>query len=245
MRISVELVPRGEAELCSELTEIRAQLSRVDTINIPDLLRFPLRSWQGCRVARDYIPQVIPHIRAIDIPLDKPLEVAPFLRESGITEVLVVTGDAPPDMSRLVYPSSSLDVIRKFRREMPEVTVYAAVDPYRKSFREEHDYALRKLDAGAEGFFTQPFFDLRLLEIYAELLEGLTVFWGFTSVTSERSLSYWKTRNKVVFPADFAPKLAWNRSLAQEALRVVEDLGGNIYFMPIRLSAIKYLQGIL
>jgi methylenetetrahydrofolate reductase (NADPH) len=245
VRISVELVPRGETSLLSELELIRARLPRVDTINIPDVLRFPLRSWQGCEVARRYYASAIPHLRAIDIDLDRPLPMAELLRQGGISEVLVVTGDAPADMSRVVYPSSSTDVIKKVKRELPGMTVYAALDPYRQSFRAERDYALRKLEVGADGLFTQPFFDLRLMVVWAELLPDAPVFWGFTSVTTQRSLSYWKTRNGAVFPADFEPSLAWNRALAARALRFAEERNAHLYFMPIRTGVLDYLEGVL
>jgi methylenetetrahydrofolate reductase (NADPH) len=248
VRISVELVPRGQEALCAELERIRRNLPQVNTINVPDLLRFDLRSWQGCGFAKPFYPHVIPHIRAIDVPLDRPLAVADFLRQHTIDEVLVIAGDAPPDMSRVVYPSTSLDVLRKFKREMPDIKLYAGLDPYRQSFTRERDYALQKLDAGAAGFFTQPFFDLRLMEIYAELLAPLSsasIFWGVTNVESEKSLSYWQTRNHAVFPAHFEPSLAWNRALAKAALDFARATASNIYYMPIRANVLKYLKGIL
>jgi predicted CoA-binding protein len=108
------------------------------------------------------------------------------------------------------------------------------VDPYRKNIREELDYIKRKKDAGADGFFTQPFFDLRLMDIYAELLEGSEIFWGVSPVTGEKSVNYWETKNNVVFPKDFEPTLAWNIDFAQKALAYTEKTNTNIYFMPIR-----------
>lgn len=245
MRISVELVPRDEPSLLRELELVRGGLPRVDTVNIPDVLRFALRSWQGCALARRYYPSAIPHLRAIDIDPERPLPMAELLERSGIAEVLVVTGDAPADMSRVVYPSSSISVIKKVKLELPGVKVYAALDPYRQSFRAERDYVMRKLEAGADGLFTQPFFDLRLMEVWAELLPPVPVFWGVTSVTTERSLSYWRTRNSAVFPSDFTPDLAWNRRLAAQALDFAKGRGTNLYFMPIRTGVLDYLGGLL
>ncbi|MCH3959265.1 MAG: hypothetical protein LKE51_07505 [Selenomonas sp.] len=46
-RVSVELVPREEESLRNELTLLQQYQEQVDVINIPDLLRFDLRSWQG------------------------------------------------------------------------------------------------------------------------------------------------------------------------------------------------------
>ena len=59
-RISVELVPRDEDALRQELALLGKFQDKVDVINIPDLLRFPIRSWQGisplrCRTSAQWI----------------------------------------------------------------------------------------------------------------------------------------------------------------------------------------------
>ncbi len=245
MRISIELVPRDTDSLERDCCAILQNLPTVDTINVPDVLRFDLRSWQGCRCVQKYYPQTIPHIRAIDIDPKRPLPMGPFLVAQGITEVLVVTGDAPVDMSKKVYPTTSIDLIKEIKQQFPSLKVYAAVDPYRQGFRDEVDYVHRKMDAGADGLFTQPFFDLRMMKIYAELLRGYNVFWGVTPVASERSRSYWEARNRAVFPADFRPTLQWNRAFAGAALEFVQEQSASIYFMPIKVDILRYLQGIL
>jgi methylenetetrahydrofolate reductase (NADPH) len=123
--------------------------------------------------------------------------------------------------------------------------VYAAFDPYRLGFRDELTAVRRKLDAGADGFFTQPVFDLRLLDICAEMLHGENVYWGLAPVLGERSRAYWETTNRVIFPADFAPTLDWNRDFATKAVRAVRGFGGNVYFMPIRVNLSAYLSDLL
>ncbi len=123
--------------------------------------------------------------------------------------------------------------------------VYAGIDPYRTGIKTELDYVKRKLDAGAEGFFTQPFFDLRLMEIYRDLLAGLEVFWGISPVMSVRSKDYWDNLNNAIFPPDFEPTLQWNRDFARQALDFVERTDTNLYFMPIRVDLVKYLEGLL
>ncbi len=50
------------------------------------------------------------------------------------------------------------------------MTIYAGLDPYRDSLQSELNYTNEKLEAGADGLFTQPFFDLRWMEIYADHL---------------------------------------------------------------------------
>ena len=114
-RVSVELVPREEETLRDELTLLQQYQDQVDVINIPDLLRFDLRSWQGAVVAQDYFRMSMPHIRAMDIDLEQELPMKEYLRAHKIEEVLVIQGDPPQRMNHAVYPTESTDVIRKFR----------------------------------------------------------------------------------------------------------------------------------
>ncbi len=243
-RIAVELVARSRSGLRAELEEVRS-LGSVQTVNIPDLLRYSMRSWQGCALARQVVPSTIAHIRAIDINPMLPLPMAGELEAAGIREVLVIEGDAPADMSHRTYPVTSLEIIRKFRRELPHVSVWAGLDPYRQNFARERDYVVAKLEAGAVGVFTQPFFDLRMVELWAELLPGCQVFWGATTITTEASFSYWRNRNKAVFPRSFEPTLAWQRQFAAELLAFARQTGSHAYFMPVRASVSEYLGGVL
>ncbi|WP_158743855.1 methylenetetrahydrofolate reductase [Acidisphaera sp. L21] len=245
MRISVELIPRGEAEVLADAATVRAALPAANTFNIPDLMRFPLRSWDACALARSVLPAAIPHIRAIDIPPGDEQALGDTVAAAGLTEVLVIKGDPPSDMSRHTYPNSSEAVIQRLKRHHPNLRVYAAFDPYRQGFRDELAEVDRKRDAGADGFFTQPLFDLRLLTICAEMLRGTEVFWGIAPVLGERSKAYWETTNRVVFPPDFSPTLEWNREFARAAVGLISSLAANVYFMPIKVNLAKYFDGLL
>lgn len=242
-KVSLELVPRDEEALRGELAQAKKYEGRIDLINIPDLLRLPMRSWEGAAIAGETLPAV-PHIRAMDIDITKPLPMADYLREHDVKEVLVIEGDAPQDMAHTVYPTESIDVIRKFREEMPEVRVFAGIDQYRGSMRKEDYRIRRKLQAGAVGFFTQPFFDRRFLAMYADMLEGIEVYWGLSPVTSQRSQSYWETKNQVVFPKDFVPTLEWSIAFARDVLKEARARGEHVYLMPIRTGLEEYLGGI-
>ena len=244
-RISLELIPRSRSGLRAELDTVREHFPGVDTVNVPDLTRFSTRSWEGCAFARPHL-RAIPHIRAIDLNPKEPLPMSGLLLAHEIDEVLIVTGDAPSDMNRRVYNVDAEAAIRRFRRELPHVRVYAGLDPYRQSFARERDYLERKLEAGAVGFFSQPFFDLRLMDTYADLLpEGAEMWWGVTNVTSEGSANYWTSRNNAVFPRSFDLSLEWNRKLAGDALRFARDRGQHVYFQPIRTDLREYLEGIV
>jgi len=243
--LSIELVPRDHDSLQQEMQLVREHFPAINTINVPDLLKFSLRSWEACSQAKAFFPHAIPHLRAIDFDLSKPFPLVDDFTRHGIDTVLVIAGDQPQDMSRRVYRTSSIELIRALKKAMPVLKVYAGIDPYRTGIKTELDYVKRKIDAGADGFFTQPFFDLRLMEIYYDLLAGLDVFWGISPVMSERSKDYWDNLNNAIFPPDFEPTLEWNRRLAKDALAFAGQTGSNIYFMPIRIDLVKYLEGIL
>jgi methylenetetrahydrofolate reductase (NADPH) len=243
--VSIELVPRSLASLDAELRTVAEQFPRVRTVNVPDLLRFPLRSWDACAHARQVVPTAIPHLRAMDFAPDRPFALREKLAAAGIRSVLVVTGDPPQDLGHRVFATSPADLIRRIKREAPELTVYAGFDPYRSGVRDELEYVRAKLDAGADGFFSQPFFDLRLLDVWAELVAGRRVFWGVSPVLSARTRAYWETKNRAFFPADFAPTLAWSRDFAARALAWARSGDRDLYFMPIRVELETWLGGIL
>ncbi len=251
MRVSIELVPRDPEALRAQVGATLALGPCVEAANLPDLLRFSLRSWDAAVLTRGAAQaagrelSVLPHVRAMDVPLDGPWAPAAALEAAGIDEVVVVQGDPPVDVGHDLSGASSLQVIAKLRAERPHWRIYAALDPYRQSIASERDYALRKLDAGADGFFTQPFFDVRLLASWRDLLPGVPIFWGSTSVTSERMLRYWVSRNRAVFPNGFEPTLAWHRRFAVDVMRFARAHDANVYFMPIRVSIAAWLEDAL
>lgn len=243
-RVSIELVPRDEVTLRAELELLANYKDNIDVINIPDLLRFDMRSWQGSAIAQEYFNVSMPHIRAMDIDLSKELPMKEYLREHNINEVLVIQGDPPQRMTHEVFPTESTDVIRKFAEEMPEVKVYAGIDQYRSSMREELYGIRRKVQAGAQGFFTQPFFDVRYLKMYMDMLTGLDVYWGVSPIMSAPSQSYWERKNNVVFPRAFEPTLEWSIDFAREVLELASDNNDSLYLMPIRTDLNEYLKGV-
>jgi methylenetetrahydrofolate reductase (NADPH) len=244
-RVSIELVPRSFESLDGELALLRENFPAIDTVNIPDLLRMEVRAWEACARARAVLPHAIPHLRSMDFALDRPFPLAEYFREQRLDTALVVTGDAPQDMAHPVYPTTPLELIAKLERELPELRVYAGFDPYRSGLRQELDYVHAKFDSGADGLFSQPFFDLRLMEVWSELLSGSEVWWGISPVQSPRQRRWWETKNQAFFPADFEPSAKWNRSFARRALDWARERDQNLYFMPIRVGLVDYLDGIL
>lgn len=237
-RLSVELIPRDDAALRADVAAVKQFMPTADTLNIPDLMRFPLRSWQAAEAMQPLFPQIVPHVRAIDIAPNAPL---PGTGQVGLQEVLVIHGDPPADLSHRTYPNSTEAIIRRYKKELPHLRIYAAFDPYRRAPWQELEEIQRKKDAGAEGFFTQPVFDLKLFDLCHEWLHEETVFWGLCPVIGPRSRSYWETTNHVVFPHDFTPTLDANIHFAQTVLKQLSAENGRVYLMPLRVKLEQYL----
>ena len=245
-RISIELVPRNSEVLQNELSIVKEHFSHIDTVNIPDIMRLSIRSWEACQTASEYVENAIPHIRSIDFCLESnPDQVLKIIQEGKLKEVLVVTGDPPMDLSRKVYRTSSTSLVRFLKRNFPELKVYAALDPYRSGLKDEMDYVKKKIDSGADALFTQPFFDVRFMDLYSEQINGIEIYWGVSPVLGERSKSYWENRNNAFFPKGFEPTLEWNRKFAKEALEFIKERDQNVYFMPIKTDLIEYLDGVI
>lgn len=83
------------------------------------------------------------------------------------------------------------------------------------------------------------------MEIYHDLLPGIEIFWGVSPVMSVRSKDYWDNLNNAIFPPDFEPTLEWNRRFARQALEFARQTDSNLYFMPIRVDLVEYLDCIL
>jgi methylenetetrahydrofolate reductase (NADPH) len=127
---------------------------------------------------------------------------------------------------------------------MKDIKVYAAIDQYRSSIKKELEYTQLKVDAGADGFFTQPFFDIRLMDMYMEYLCDTEVYWGISPVISERSTNYWEIKNNVVFPKSFQHNLEWNIDFAKKVLDFASKTNTNAYFMPIKIDIDNYLAKV-
>jgi methylenetetrahydrofolate reductase (NADPH) len=261
MIVSLEVVPRN-AESLVDAMETAARGGRIGLINVPDLLRFPLRSWEACEILRRRATEtgypasaigLLPHLRAIDFDEARPFPHVELFRRRGIGKALVIAGDPPPPKAgstagdggvRRTYATGTVAFIKKLKREMPELELYAAFDPYRSNIRYELDYLKAKEEAGAAGFMSQPFFDLRLLEIYAEYLEGKNVFWGLSPVLSASSRHYWESRNRAIFPRSFRPDLSWNLDFGRRVMDFCRAGGFNLYLMPINRDLAPYLDGL-
>ena len=240
--ILCELVPREKKQLMDESMYITKTFPLISGINIPDVLRLKIRSYDAASFLLNENITPIPHIRAMDLPLNKTVKVVESLYKNGLRSVLIVTGDIPTSLSVKIFPVTPLHIIESLKKKCPKLTVYAAIDPYRDSFQNEFSYAKQKRNAGCDGFFTQPFFDPKLASIYCEQLSHSTLFIGISPVTSETSKNYWITRNKAIFPKEFKLNFEYNIQLAKKIMAIAEEHKQHTYLMPIKVNPINYLE---
>ncbi len=243
--ISIEIVPKTVEDFTSAIS-LAQKYPDITAVNVPDLPRYPDRIWKVLHIATRAYPKTIPHIRAVDVSSNNWEVFLEKLTSTRTTSVLVIRGDIPNTVNAQIYPTTTLQLIERIRNSLPEITIYAGLDPYRSGMKSELAYAKDKIRAGASGLFTQPFFDLRLMQVWAEQLGSTDVFWGITPVTNERSkVGYWEVKNNVIFPHDFHTSIEWNQQFARNVLEWMRECPrSHAYIMPIGVNLEAYLSGI-
>lgn len=246
MKISFEIVPRNSAALTEQYDFIRGLGDAINFINVPDIQRFTIRSWDVSKLIDRGQYGFIPHFRAIDFDL-KAGNIFRIIEEFELDRVLLVSGDPPENLKGSFHKTNVLDLIRSVKREFPQIEVYAGFDPHRSGVQDECQYIKRKVDAGADGFFSQPFYDIRMVEIYIEQMQQLQVnetYIGLSPITTESSMHYWEVKNKVQFPAAFEPVYEWNIQFANQVIRRLRETDMNLYFMPIKVDLQAYFGAL-
>ncbi|WP_198244393.1 methylenetetrahydrofolate reductase [methane-oxidizing endosymbiont of Gigantopelta aegis] len=244
MEVSFEIVPRNRQAFDQQYQFAQSMVGRFQFINVPDIQRFNIRSWECNAFIDPEQHHFVPHFRAIDFDL-KEGRIFQIIEQHELSHVLLVTGDPPDGLNRVFFNTSVLDMIRAVKQRFPNIKVYAGFDPHRSGVQDECLYIQRKTEAGADGFFSQPFYDIRMVEIYLEQMQGLETFIGLSPITTESSKHYWEVKNKVQFPANFRPDYDWNITFANQAIQLAKETGNNIYFMPIRIDLEKYFSKIV
>lgn len=242
MKVSFEIVPRTQQAFDEQYRFASNLGDSIDMINVPDIQRFDIRSWNTGKEINRNKHEFIPHFRATDFSLESG-DIFKIIEEKELNHVLLVSGD-PPEGMRKVHNTSVLDLITAVNKKFPDLVIHAGFDPHRSGLQEECDYVFRKVDAGANSFFSQPFYDTRLIEIYAEHLRELDIFIGLSPITTVSSKNYWEVKNKVKFPMAFKPELDWNIDFSNQVIKMADKMNFNIYFMPIKIDLQAFFGGI-
>ena len=102
---------------------------------------------------------------------------------------MLVSGDAHIDAIHKINP---IFLTKELKKRFSSLQIYTALDPYRHSFEKEINYAEEKLEAGAAGFFTQPFFETTLTKRYLDKFKDVEMFVGISPVTDQKNLNIGK-----------------------------------------------------
>ena len=243
MKFSFEIVPRTDQAFDDQYNFVSTLGDSISMINVPDIQRFDIRSWETGRKIDRNKHQFIPHFRATDFSLQSG-DIFQIIEENELEHVLLVSGDPPEGIKKEYHNTSVLDLIRVVKQRFPDITIHAGFDSHRTGIQDECNYVHRKTDAGASSFFSQPFYDLRMVEIYAEHMQGIETFIGLSPITTLTSMNYWEVKNKVKFPAVFEAEYEWNINFSNKVIAMARELGFNIYFMPIKINLEEFFGGI-
>lgn len=130
-----------------------------------DFIKIVLAKEPATRVDREY--RFIPHFRAIDFKIDGG-KLFRIIEDYQLDSILPVSGDPQEGLKRPFYNTDLVALIRVVSQRFPNLTIYAGFDPHPCGVQDECDYIQHKVDAGGKGFFSQPFYDRRMIEIYAD-----------------------------------------------------------------------------
>ena len=236
----LELIPRDLEQLRLDARTFMTQFSLIKGINIPDIKQLDIRS---VTVAASLLSDgifVVPHIRARDYSIQGHFHLIQPLVDLGLQAILIIEGDSGVDVNSC-GGVSSVSLIKSIKQQFSHLNVYGALDPYRSSFDLECQYCQEKLDVGADGFFTQPFFDSDQAKRYLDYFCDTIIFLGLSPVLTEKSQQYWERVNKVVFPKEFELTLDYNVMLNQQLIKLADLYKQHIYMMPIKMDVALYL----
>lgn len=239
MKFSFEIVPRNHQAFDDQYSFVSTLGDSISMINVPDIQRFDIRSWETGRNIDRNQHQFVPHFRANDFSLESG-EIFKIIEENELDHVLLISGDPPEGIKKKFHNTNVLDLIRVVKQRFPNITIHAGFDPHRNGIQEECNYVQRKVDAGASSFFSQPFYDIRLIEIYTEHLQGIDLFIGLSPITTLSSMNYWEVKNQVKFPKVFSNTYEWNINFSNKVILMAQERDFNIYFMPIRIDLDDY-----
>jgi len=242
--IFLEIVPKDIDEVNSTCKWAVENCKQISGINIPDILRINNRSYDVSLKLNTSTLPLIPHLRIIDFSELELVNLSKTLFKNKVKKVLLVSGDPPINPTAVIHNHKIESIISTIKKEIPNLIIYAGLDPYRQSLKKEIEYSFSKLDAGADGLFTQPIFDINLAELLINQPFNKDLFIGISPVIDEKSYNYWCNRNSAFFPKGFQFSLDYNCKLAQSIIKLSKEHNQHNYLMPIKVDKKSYLKGI-
>ena len=238
--IYLELVPRNQKLIADSHWAIRS-FKTIQGINVPDILRISNRSYDAVSELAKHNINCIPHIRICDFSHEDLFKLSETLKKWGYN-LLLISGDPPPNPLQPVFKHNLVKIIKELTKHIKTEHLRVAMTHIAKVLRRIHLFS-KKLD-GAKGLFTQPIFDLNLVNILLDQCTPCEWFIGISPVLSEKSYNYWTSRNNVVFPSDFKLSMDYNTTIAKEIIQLCEEKKQNNYIMPITCELQPYLTEV-
>ncbi len=260
LRIAVELDPPPHADPTPVLDQARVlRDAGVDWITVADS---PLSSARmdpvvlSARIQRETGIPCLPHLCCRDRNVNALRSLLLGAHAEGIRQVLCVTGDRIPEgqsgYAKPVFNVNSFGLLRMVR-EMNE-TVFpespllpaAAMNPSAANPDAERDRVLRKVEAGARLFLTQPIFSDRALPLLRRLKEDfpdIRILAGVLPLSGRRNALFLQNEVPgIVVPDEvverFAPDLDRDAALetgldlAMERMASLAGLADGFYLVP-------------
>jgi homocysteine S-methyltransferase len=253
----VEIVPPRGIDCTREIegARILTQLG-VHAINVPDSPRASARmsAQTLCTMIQQHTSiETILHFTCRDRNLLGMQSDLLGASSIGLHNILCLTGDPPklgnyPDATA-IFDVDSIGLVNIVRRlnhgldigsnaigASTNFTIGVAANPGMPDIENELRRFAYKVDAGAEYAITQPVFDLHLLEIFLERIEGhrIPVIAGIWPLTSLRNAEFMKNELSVSMPDEIMQRMARTGSpdaarregilIAQEMLEAVRPL---------------------
>jgi homocysteine S-methyltransferase len=246
----VEIVPPRGINCVKEIegARILAQLG-VHAINVPDSPRASARmSAQSLciQIQQHTGIETILHYTCRDRNLLSIQSDLLGASSIGLRNILCLTGDPPklgnyPDATA-VFDVDSIGLVNIVRRlnhgldigsnsigASTNFTIGVAANPGVPDIENELRRFKYKVDAGAEYAITQPVFDLRLLEIFLERIEGhrIPVIAGIWPLTSLRNAEFMKNDLRVSMPEEIMLRMAQCETpdaSRKEGIRIAQEM---------------------
>ncbi|HSQ42403.1 MAG TPA: methylenetetrahydrofolate reductase [Fibrobacteraceae bacterium] len=243
-QIALELVPNSFDGLLQE-SALAKVYPQIQAINIPEMRSKEIKGHHAAEALLKAGYNPIPHFRTIDRTYAQLESLIAPLIPLGLQSVLLISGDPINSPEFHASDLTPLNAIPRLKQAFPGLRIYTGFDPYRQSFQSELEYCMRKLEAGSDGFYTQPFFSEFFLQVWLEQLQHTEVWVGVSPVTTPSFKGYWEKTNHVPFPPDFDLSMEGNCQNERTLLQIARQYAQKAYLMPITVSVEKYLPLLL
>lgn len=151
------------------------------------------------RIHREENLHVVAHLTCVGSTREQLRAALEAYRDAGITDIMALRGDLPPDASSAIPPGGfahAADLVAFIRREFPcfgvGVAGYPQGHPETPNRLRELDYLKAKVDAGADYICTQLFYDNHVFYDFCDRCEAVgirvPIVAGILPVTSMATL---------------------------------------------------------